>query len=175
MKAFAIRAATFLLRFRAVVPARAIAWGLGDLCWIVCATRRRVIRQNLAHLVPEAGRTEHRRLARATFRNFALCTLDFLKLPLLQKDDLEDLVEVRGREHLERALAARRGVILVTAHLGNLDLAAACLGALGLGAFSVMEDLEPKSLAAVYKRLGRPRGCLRLSSAQARRGPRPRV
>jgi phosphatidylinositol dimannoside acyltransferase len=150
-KAFLIRAGTFLLSFIPFGLARAMALAIADLCWLLLRERRRIVEDNLSHLVPGRGRREYRRLARSTFRNLALCSLDFLKLPLLSKEQIVALIELRGRENLDSALAQGKGAILVTAHLGNWDFAGAFLAALGYSIYTVAEDVEPE-VYEVYER-----------------------
>jgi KDO2-lipid IV(A) lauroyltransferase len=45
------------------------------------------------------------------------------------REDVLQRVELRGREHLEEALAQKRGVVLASIHLANWEMAALTLGA----------------------------------------------
>jgi lauroyl/myristoyl acyltransferase len=118
-----VRLATRTLR---LLPA-AVADGLGrlvaDLSWLVLRERRRTLLLNLTHTAAGQTPAEARRLGRQTFRNLAACTIDFLRVPLVGPARVRDLVELRGREHVEAALARGRGLILVSAHLGNWEIA----------------------------------------------------
>src|SRR5437660_339948 len=67
-------------------------------------------------------------VARVTF---ALTFTDFLRLGHLKREALAGAVEVHGAEHLAAARASGRGVILLSAHLGNWELGAAWLAAGG--------------------------------------------
>ncbi len=42
-----------------------------------------------------------------------------------------EMIDLRGREHIEKALATKRGVLLVTLHLGNWELGAVSLATFG--------------------------------------------
>ncbi len=150
-KAFWIRAGTHLLRILPYGLARTLALGAGDLSWILLKERRKVLAENLSHTAPEKDEGARRRLVRATFRNFALCAVDFLRLPLLSREEVIRQVEIHGLENLDQALAQGKGAILVTGHLGNWDFAGAFLAALGYPIHAVGEDLDPETYA-VYER-----------------------
>jgi KDO2-lipid IV(A) lauroyltransferase len=135
-----VPAATFVLRFlphRVAVIAATLA---GDLSFLLQAARRQVVLENLERTAPDATTTERRQLARATFRNFALMWLDFLRLPLLGRDALADLIRWKSRENLDAALRQGNGAIIVTAHLGGVDLAGVYFAALGYPVAVIVED-----------------------------------
>lgn len=152
MKAMLIVAATALLR---VVPSRmaeAVAGAAGTVCWLLLTTRRRTLLENLTHTAPSATPAERRRLSHATFRNFAWCTLDLLRAPHLSADDMRARVQIDGRHHLDAAIAAGRGVVLVSPHLGAVELGGRCMTAFGYTAAGFAEDSADPRLAAVYRR-----------------------
>lgn len=77
-------------------------------------------------LSPEAAQ----RLTRDWFR-YASCTaIDVMRLRYRARP-LRRLVEIRGREHLDAALAGGKGAILCSAHFGSFDSAFSLLGASG--------------------------------------------
>jgi KDO2-lipid IV(A) lauroyltransferase len=92
---------------------------------------RRSLEANLARFLPEVSGPERRTTARAAFEHFALAFTDFLRLGRLDSRAIEHAIEVRGGEHLERARASGRGVIILSAHAGNWEWGAAWLAARG--------------------------------------------
>ena len=121
-----------------------IAGCAGDIAARLLRERRRTVLRNLAAIAPRASDDERERLCRATFRNFAVCLTDVLSLPRLDLPAILGLVEPYGLEHLDEARAAARGVVIVTPHLGNWDLAGAGVAALGLPVTAVVEQLDPR-------------------------------
>ena len=84
----------------------------------------------------ESGPDAAQRLTRQWFR-FASCeAIDVMRLRYRARP-LRRLVEIRGREHLEAALAGGKGAILCSAHFGSYDCAFSLLGASGFPVTSI--------------------------------------
>ena len=151
IKARLIPAGTFLLRFLPRPAAIALAYIVGDLCGLLCTARRQAIDRNLSRTAPGAGTSDRRRLRRATFRHFAAIWVDFLRVPLLTRGAIVDLVRWNTRGNLDTALQQGKGAIIMTAHVGALDLAGIYLAALGYPISVVVEGIEP-ALYDVWRR-----------------------
>lgn len=156
MKASLIRAGTRVLRYLPEAVAMPMALALADLSWMVMGGRRRILEHNLRYTAADRTPAERRRLGRETFRNLARCTIDFLRIPLLTPSQIIAMFEIEGREHLDRAVARDKGVIVTSAHLGNFELSAALLGAHGYRCHVVAEDTDVN--AATYELYERYRG-----------------
>lgn len=90
------------------------------------------VRHNLARILPEANALEIEQRTDALFRNFACFFADLLSinrspLPVQQRY----VHAIQGAAHLHSVLASGRGIVVVTAHLGNWDLAGRLLSAHG--------------------------------------------
>lgn len=170
MKIIGLRAATWLLRFVPRGVAVAVAGVVGDLCWLTMRARRRVIADNLARTAANRTARERRRLGRATFRHIASSTVDFLRLPLMSRQALIDLIEFQGREHLDAALAHGKGAIIVSGHIGGWELSGPLVAAHGYGIHGYVEDtgVDPEVLRAY----ARYRGAMGLSALPVTRGAR---
>ena len=108
-----------------------IACWRGD-CYFWCQARKRTeLTRNLrlvlgSELRPAAAQ----RVARDWFR-FASCRVVDVMLLRRGARPLRRLVEIRGREHLEAALAAGRGAIVCCGHFGSYDCGFSVLHASG--------------------------------------------
>lgn len=87
---------------------------------------RSVLEANLERLLPGTGAGRRRRLARGAFESFARSLAGFLRGPAGRAG-----VRVAGQRHLEAALESGRGVIVLSAHLGDWEEGAAELAARG--------------------------------------------
>jgi KDO2-lipid IV(A) lauroyltransferase len=89
--------------------------------------RRHAALVNLAVILPGATRRERLAIVRDMMRSYNRMMFEFLRLPHLGRRELLDSVEVVGREHLDLAVARRRGVVITCTHIGNWELAAVVL------------------------------------------------
>jgi len=120
-----------LVRVLPIGIADRLAVALARLVFAARPPARAALEANLARLMPGAPLAARRATTREAFDHFALSLLDFLRLGRLDERALADAIEVRGAEHLECARATGRGVILLSAHLGNWEWGAAWLAARG--------------------------------------------
>jgi len=74
---------------------------------------------------------ELKRIARDVFRNFAKYLVDFFRFSLIDDDYIKKFVKLDGIVNLEEALKRGKGVIMLSAHLGNWELGGYVLGKLG--------------------------------------------
>ncbi len=117
-----------------LLPARLaerIARALARMVFALRPRSRRVLEENLGRVLGLPAKLR-RREACAAFENFALNLLDFLRLGRMDPAALSRSAEVHGWHHVERARASGRGLILLSAHLGNWEWGAAFLAARGI-------------------------------------------
>ena len=99
----------------------AIAAGIARV--VPFPVERAVVRASLARIAPHLTAREREALVRRVFGHFAMCFADLISANRSAAEADRLLAGVEGREHLDGALAERRGLILLTAHLGNWELA----------------------------------------------------
>ena len=99
-----------------------VAAGVAGVAARRLPAERAVVRRNLARILPSAPARELERLVAAVFRNFAVCFADLITAN--RRADIGPLVAgVEGIAQLETAARAGRGLVVLTAHLGNWELA----------------------------------------------------
>lgn len=86
-------------------------------------TERAKVSANLARVVPGASAAQRDALATDLFRHFAMCFADLISTNRSEPHLDRLLACVAGRSNLDAAMDEGRGVILLTAHLGNWELA----------------------------------------------------
>ena len=104
-----------------------LAEALGALAPVAFRAERDAVASNLARVVPDASPARRGLLVRRVFRRFAVCFADLLAGN--GGDGLSLLAAVQGEHHLDDALADRRGLVVLTAHLGNWELAGRLMAA----------------------------------------------
>jgi KDO2-lipid IV(A) lauroyltransferase len=101
----------------------ALAWSLSPLT----GKRRRYARTNLALCFPAMSVRERERLLRDNLRATVTGALELVRAWYAPAPALRGLAEVEGLEHLQRARAGGRGVLLFGGHFTHSELAARLL------------------------------------------------
>jgi KDO2-lipid IV(A) lauroyltransferase len=126
---------------------RAIVGALGALDWRTAGDigarigafgyrplgiRRRVVERQIAAAFPDLDEEGVRRMARATYEHLGRSSIEAALLPKIGRAALLDMFEGTDNfELVEAAMANKRGLIFVSGHLGNWELAGAYVAARG--------------------------------------------
>jgi len=86
-------------------------------------SRRRLIRRNLQFVHPEWSRSRINGCCRSNFQHYAVTLLENLQSVCMSAEDMRSRFRISGEEHLLRALDQGKGVIVISAHLGNFEMA----------------------------------------------------
>lgn len=155
---------------------RAIAYPLcalgGELYfWLNPGHSRKAVENFAVLLADEPTAARVRLTARRSFRNYTKSLFDFFRQMTVDPDLIEIDTYVEGAEHLDAALAAGRGVVLITPHFGNWDLAGGLTAARGYPLITLADRFSPPEVDRLV-RLGRNRtgiGIVTLDSGSLRR------
>ncbi len=141
--------------FRLVPPrvAAAVGEGVGALAGLFMWRERRRAEANLVRAFPDLSTTARQRIVRAHFRHLGRSLGEFLSLTRRDPAQLKAMVRVEGLEHLESARAAGRGAVVLTAHLGSWEVAAAAIGLRVPNLAVVARDLYDPRLSRLSERL----------------------
>jgi len=101
---------------------RAFGRMMGWLTWRLDRRHREVAEENVQWALGLSP-AETRPFVRRVYRNSGMTSSECLMLPhILRRYRIADLSHYEGVEHLKGALAKGRGVIFLTAHIGNWEL-----------------------------------------------------
>lgn len=116
------------------LPLRAAYWlgeRVADIHHSFSKKSRKVIEDNLRQVLGEGSEEEIKGKARKVFQNFAKYIVDFSRFRRLNRSNLEKFITLEGIGNLQRSFAAKKGVIVLSAHLGNWELGGVALAILG--------------------------------------------
>jgi KDO2-lipid IV(A) lauroyltransferase len=135
-KRFLVYGAVRVLQVLATILPRPLALrtfaAIGNVVWHV---DRPAVRRSRANLERAFGRrlsrSDRERVIRSMFQTTGRNLVDLLRLSPFDASQLESLVEFEGLEHLDRPIREGRGVVALSAHLGNWEVLGAALSARG--------------------------------------------
>jgi lauroyl/myristoyl acyltransferase len=132
--------------------AYALAIVIARFAFVFARRARRTLQENLRTALPEASDSEIRLITWNNFRNHSKAYADLMRLPKARVEDLRPLLRLDGVEHLEAARSHHRGVLVVSAHMGSWEVAAAIWSATIAPVSLFAEELEPRELYDWYRR-----------------------
>lgn len=147
MKYWALRIACKLAQMAPIGVCYFVAKLASDMAWLVMPVQRQNAIENMARVIGrDVKDPEVRKKTKAAFRNYGMYFADFLRLPLLTREEIERRFQFSGWEHLDTALAAGKGVIFISAHVGNWDFGSALFAQRGYPVNAVAETFHPKKV-----------------------------
>lgn len=163
MKYLQLKLAEFIGRFLPRRVGYGIARRLADIYCLIDRHGRESVISNLRH-IHHAGTVRLspralRALARENFLNFAKYLVDFFHFLRVEQERFNRLIEFGNvRPTLDELLKQGKGIIFVSAHLGNWELGAAAVAALGYKFNAVALAHPNKKLNELYWRQRTARG-----------------
>jgi KDO2-lipid IV(A) lauroyltransferase len=162
-----------LVSFIAGIPHRHIAYAgklLGMLGYILDRRHQRIVKRNLKFIYPDWPRDRIRELSKDVFQNMAMTLLEICQMTCFSREDILRKVRIRGKDNLLNAMKSPKGLILISAHLGNWEMAhifASCY--LQTPLVLVARKIQPKALNQWVRRLRTRFGSVVLDKAGALR------
>ncbi len=123
---------------------------ISDLRYLFAFADRRVITQNLEAIFPNKSKKEIAQIRRALFRNFAKYLVDFFRFAILDMEYVQKNIRIEGLHYYQEELKKGRGVIALTAHLGNWELGGAVIGLCGYNFWAVVLPHKHKKVSEFF-------------------------
>lgn len=130
---------TQFLRFTPTWFREFLAKVFGTFWFYLAGERRSVIKENLIAVLGKAERKD----VKNVFINYLRVYSDILNIPNMSKSYIRSMARIEGFNHFTRELSKGKGVILVSCHIGGMELAGIYLTTLGLPLYSVAETEGP--------------------------------
>ncbi|MEO5705121.1 MAG: lysophospholipid acyltransferase family protein [Candidatus Limnocylindrales bacterium] len=120
---YGYRAGTWLMSRLPVPVARAIVSFMLQVSFVLWPKKRHWVNDNFAHVLGKPpGSLEVKRKALAAYRSYARYVVELMRLPRLSNEQAAALVDTSTLLPLEAYWkASGKGLILTTAHIGNLE------------------------------------------------------
>ncbi|MCX6344491.1 MAG: lysophospholipid acyltransferase family protein [Armatimonadetes bacterium] len=96
---------------------------------------------------------EIQKIAKGVFKHFMRGAFEFFYLLSLSRDQIDAMIDMAGKEHLDEALARGKGCIIVTAHYGNWELLARKLVILGYKVNVIARDSDDAGMTGITQRI----------------------
>lgn len=95
--------------------------------FLIKSRRRRMMKHLTAAFGHEKSSEEINRIARQVFIHIVTAAADAIRIPRISRNEMNKMITIEGREHLDRETKNGKSAILLTAHFGNWELLAAWL------------------------------------------------
>lgn len=129
-----------------------VACSVADLWYFASYADRRAVRSNLRRITGIENQKELNRLTRQVFRNFAKYLVDFFRFQKIDDGYIKRFVRVEGIDNLNEALSKGKGVVLLSAHIGNWELGAVVVSALSQPVMAVALTHSDKRINDFFTR-----------------------
>jgi KDO2-lipid IV(A) lauroyltransferase len=119
---------------------------------------------------PFIDKKERKGIIKKVFLNFSYYIVDFFRYDKVSTEFIEKYVEVKGRENLDDALRLGKGVVLLTAHLGNYELGAVTAALLGYDIYAVALPHSDRRTNQLFNKQRNKMGVKVISTGAGMRG-----
>jgi len=115
--------------------------------------KQKRIRDHLEIAFPELDQSRRDSIMRGCSRHFGLMLAEVAWLWHARSEEIEDLCEIVGQQHIDAALEEGRGAMFATGHCGNWELLSACLPLGGVPLVTAARQLDNRRLDRVVTTL----------------------
>jgi KDO2-lipid IV(A) lauroyltransferase len=130
-----------------------IASAVGDFAYFLWPRGRRNMAKSIAAvLYQDVDSPEVKKNARAGLRNYYKSCVDIFRYAYPKRGFFERDIDLIGTENIDKELAKGKGVILVSLHMGNLDLGIRALSHAGYPINAIVQDFESGPIGRFVQR-----------------------
>jgi Kdo2-lipid IVA lauroyltransferase/acyltransferase len=98
--------------------------GLWRLFYYFSPRQQFIALYNLRRAFPDKSMEEIVGITKGAYRNLAIICAEFCDLPRMNRERLNQLLDIEGLENSHRALKKKKGLLILAAHFGNWELMA---------------------------------------------------
>ena len=95
---------------------------LGSVAYYVDVRHRRIVNRNLQFIYSGWPRDKIKKTARHVFQHLATTALEVLQISFFTREDILSRTHIEGDEILRDAIKSQKGIIFITAHIGNWEI-----------------------------------------------------
>lgn len=130
-----------------------IAVFLADMHYFLYKKERQAVIENLKVVLNDSSQNhELKIIARDVFRNFAKYLVDFFRFSKIDSEYIKRFIKLEGLSNIEEALKHGKGVIILSAHIGNWELGGFVMGTLGYPISAVVLTHQNKNINEFFLR-----------------------
>lgn len=108
-----------------------IAECISDARYLFAFRDQKLVKGNLRAIFPDKPRKEINLISRKLFRNFAKYLVDFFRFEKIDRAFIDKYIKIENIKNFNEAQSKGKGVIVLTAHIGNWELGGLVIGVLG--------------------------------------------
>ncbi|MFA5275631.1 MAG: lysophospholipid acyltransferase family protein [Candidatus Omnitrophota bacterium] len=123
-----------------------IAVFISDLRYIFAFRDKRFVTKNLKTIFPEKSAEEIAKIRIWLFRNFAKYLVDFFRYEKLDNEYIKKNIRIDNLSYFDDALKNGKGVIILSAHIGNWELGAVVVALSGYPLWAVALEHKEKEV-----------------------------
>ncbi len=128
---FLVRALLFIFSHISIRTGKWIAIAVYFIIAYLVRYRKKLIMQNLSRVYGNNFPSAPEKLLKGIYKNFVFLGMEFLQNSRLHKEGIENHVTFHNYELLREALAKKKGVVIVSGHLGNFEWLGQAIGIKG--------------------------------------------
>ncbi len=171
---YGMRATIGLLRTMGWNAACRLGERLGVLGYRPFGIRKRVVEKQIGAAFPELSEDAVKKLARDSYAHLGRTFAESALFDMLGRQGVLDLVdEVKDWHYIDDAMAAGKGIVFVTGHIGNWELAGAYVAARGIPVDAIARGMANPLTDGYITRVREATGMVIVHDSEAvRRAPR---